>query len=230
MSDSTVRPTSKVTSRLSLALLVGLLLAIVAYWAPWIGHPAAALRLSGQDLGEFVKFIPAIGRGETRFPRQLFYVSPLAVALSLALLSSNPGLPYPRWLRGVALVSSVVVLLGLLPPSWGHPRDLFSAGFRLQGIGVLFGAGAVAGHGLYRRLSLRFSAALVLAFASAALLAPQVAFWVIRPRLWAAYATPTIHLGWGLWLHIAAWLVTGACAGALSISSQRRAEQHVTPS
>ncbi len=225
-----VRPTSNARSWLALVLLVGLVLAALAYWAPWVGHAAAALRLSGQDMGEFVKFIPAIRRGEERFPRQLFYIPPLAVALSLVLLSTNQSLPYPRWLRSLALASSVFVLLGLLPPSWGHPRDLFSADFRLQGVGILLGAGAAAAHGLYRRLSLRLSASLILILASAALFAPQAAFWVVRPRIWAAYATPTIHLGWGLWLHIAAWLVIAACAGALSISSQEGTERHVTTS
>ena len=229
MGDLT-RPTSNVRSWLALVLLVGLLLAVLAYWAPWVDHTAAALRLSGQDLGEFVKFVPAIRRGEERFPRQLFYIPPLAVTLSLVLLSTNQSLPYPRWLRSVVLASSIVVLLGLLPPSWGHPRDLFSAEFRLQGVGILLGAGAAAAHGLYRRLSLRFSASLILVLASAALFAPQAAFWVVRPRIWSAYATPTIHLGWGLWLHIVAWLVIAACTGALLISSQQNTERRVATS
>jgi hypothetical protein len=230
MGHSTARPTGNSIPLLALLLLSGFLLAALAYWAPWVGHAAAALRLSGQDLGEFVKFVPPIRRGEEWFPRQLFYVPPLAVSVSLVLLSTNQGLPYPRWLRGATLASSVVVLLGLLPPSWGHPRDLFAAEFRLQGIGVLLGAAIATAHGLFRRLPLRLSAALIVALALAALLAPQAAFWIVRPELWAAYATPTIHLGWGLWLHIAAWLVIAACAGALSLSNQQTAEQHVATS
>jgi hypothetical protein len=224
----TTRPTRSAISWLALGILAGLLLAVLAYWSPWVGHAAAALRLSGQDLGEFVKFIPAIRRGEVWFPRQLFYVPPLAVSLSLALLSTNQNFPYPRWLRGTALVSSAVILLGLLPPSWGHPRDLFAAEFRLQGIGFLLGAGAVAAHGLYRRLSLRLSSVLIAILALAALLAPQLAFWIIRSKLWSAYATPTIRLGWGLWLHIVAWLVVTACAGALSIWSHPNPERYAT--
>jgi hypothetical protein len=51
--------------------------------------------------------------------------------------------------------------------------------------------------------------------ASVALIPAQWAFWVIRPRIWAVYDTPTIRLGWGLWLDIAAWGGMLACAAAL---------------
>jgi hypothetical protein len=205
---------NRAVSPLAHALLLALVLATVAYWAPWVQHAAAALRLSGQDLGEFVKFIPAIRRGETSFPRQLFYVPPLVMTVILVALSVNQELPYRRWLRIATLVYAVALLPGLLPPAWGHPREMLSPEFRLQGIGLLLGATIAATHGLFRRLPLRSLAVLILVLALLALIAPHGAFWAIRSRIWAAYDASGLRLGWGLWLHVAAWLGVAACAAA----------------
>ena len=208
-------------------LPLALVLAMLAYWGPWVQHAAAALRLSGQDLGEFVKFIPAIRRGELSFPRQLFYVPPLVVTIVLVVLSVSRQLPYRTWLRVVMLASSIAVLPGLLPPAWGHPRQLLEAEFRLQGIALLLGLGIAAAHGLFRRLSLSALAILVLTLAPIALLVPQAAFWAVRPRIWAAYNVSGLVLGWGLWLHLAAWLGVTACAATLLLWAQR---DHSRPS
>jgi len=196
-------------------VLVAIVLATVGYWAPWIDHDTAALKLSGQDLGEFVKFIPEIRRGQVRFPRQLFYLPPLAVSISLILLSVNRHLAYPRGLRAVMLVLALFALSGVLPPVWGHPRELFSPEFRLQGLALGVGLLMVLAHGLFRPLPLSaLGPALgVLAFTS--LIPPQWAFWAIRPRIWAVYDTPTIYLGWGLWLTVLAWVGMLACSVAL---------------
>lgn len=196
------------------ALLIALLLAAVSYWAPWVDHQAAALKLSGQDLGEFVKFIPSVARS---FPRQLFYVPPFACSLCLVLLAASRGTGYPRWLRVPMLGAALLLLSGLLPPAWGHPRDLFVPEFRLQGLGVIVGLIVILGHGLLHRIHTRAMAVVVSALALLALVLPQAAFWTIRGRLWAAYQTPTICLGWGLWLHITAWLA--ALIGAWLMAS-----------
>jgi hypothetical protein len=211
------------------ALLVALLLAAGTYWAPWIDHDAAALRLTGQDMGEFVKFLPAsqqsaeVGRWaqtSEHLPRQLFYLPPLVGAVCLTLLASSQRLAYPRWLRVSTLVCAALLLLGLLPPAWGHPRELFAGEFRLQGIALLLGSLLVLGHGLFRKLALRSLSASVGVLALVALLSAQGAFWLVLPRIWTAYNTPTIALGWGLWLHIAAWATTIALAAWLGINGR----------
>jgi len=184
-------------------LLVALMLAAVAYWSPWIGHPSAALKLSGQDLGEFVKFIPEIGPS---FPRQIFYVPPLFCSLCLVLLAANRETRYPRWMRVGLLACALLLLPGLLPPAWGHPRELFVPEFRLQGLAVALGLLVVLGHGVLRPIPRRAATKVVAAAALLALALPQAAFWIVKERLWAIYQTPTIHLGWGLWLHIVAWM------------------------
>jgi hypothetical protein len=207
-------------------LLVALLAAAVAYWAPWVWHHSAALKLSGQDLGEFVKFIPETG---PTFPRQLFYVPPFVCSLCLVLLAANRSVApdrksYPRWLRVGMLACALLLLPGLLPPAWGHPRELFLPEFRLQGFAVLVGALAVLGHGLLRRIPARAMGLVVGMLALLALVLPQAAFWAIRSSLRAVYHTPTIRIGWGLWLHCAAWV--GVLAGAwLTISSQAATEE-----
>jgi hypothetical protein len=183
-------------------LLAALLLAAVAYWLPWVGHPTAALKLSGQDLGEFVKFVPEIGPS---FPRQVFYIPPLLCSLCLVLLAASRGTRYPRWLRAGMLACALLLLPGLLPPAWGHPRELFMPEFRLQGLAVVMGVLAILGHGLLRHIPKRVMTWIVTALALTALALPQAAFWAIRGRLWAIYQTPTIRPGWGLWLHIFAW-------------------------
>jgi hypothetical protein len=209
------------------ALLVVLLLAAVTYWAPWIDHDAAALRLTGQDMGEFVKFLPAsqqptdVGRRVQipgHLPRQLFYVPPLVGTVCLTLLASSQRLAYPRWLRVAVLVCAVMLLLGLLPPAWGHPRELFAGEFRLQGYALLFGSLLVLGHGILRKLALRSLSAIIGILALVALLSAQGAFWLVFPRIWTAYNTPTIVLGWGLWLYIVAWATTIALAAWIYIN------------
>jgi len=189
--------------RTSILIVVALLLAAVAYWAPWVGHPAAALKLSGQDLGEFVKFIPETG---STFPRQLFYVPPLACSLCLVLLAVQRSAHLSRWLRIGMLACALLILPGLLPPVWGRPKDLFTPEFRLQGLAIVFGLSAIAAHGLLRRLPRRAAGFTMVGLALLALVLPQAAFWAIRGPLWAVYNTPTIRLGWGLWLHVLAWL------------------------
>jgi len=184
-------------------LLVGLLLSAVAYWSPWIGHPSAALKLSGQDLGEFVKFVPEIGPS---FPRQIFYIPPLSSSLCLVLLAANRETRYPRWTRIGLLACALLLLPGLLPPAWGHPRDLFVPEFRLQGLAATLGVLVILGHGLLRPIPRRAAMRVLAALALLALALPQAAFWIIRDRLWAIYQTPSIHLGWGLWLHVVAWI------------------------
>ncbi len=74
------------------------LVASIGFYGPWIAHPTAALTLSGVDMGEFVKFLPDLS-----VIRQLFYLPPLAVATSIALLIGSRRLGYAWLLRVLAL-------------------------------------------------------------------------------------------------------------------------------
>jgi hypothetical protein len=194
-------------------LLAALSLAALSYWLPWIDHDAAALRLAGQDMGEFVKFLPASqqtaeGWSANRVPRQLFYLPPFVCSICLAILVPNRQAVYPRWLRTAMFLGATWLLLGLLPPVWGHPRELLTGEFRLQGYGLILGLSLALGHGLYRNIPLWPLVMVIGALSALALIAAQGAFWLVRPHIWAAYNTPTLSLGWGLWIHIAAWVAT----------------------
>ncbi len=203
-----------------------LLIAALAYWMPWVDHRAAALKLCGQDLGEFVKFLPPVSHGEMPFPRQLFYLPPFICAIGLVLVGINRHLPFPRPVRATTLLIAILILPGLLPPVWGHPRDLFTPEFRLQGIALLVGLTVVAAHGIFRRLPPAALGATLAMLSLTALLPSQWAFWTIRPHIWAAYNTPTIHLGWGLWVEIAAWTGAFATGVAMYISERGSSSQH----
>ena len=78
----------------------------------------------------------------------------LAATVGLVLLAPSWKLPYPRWLRVGMLVLALLLLPGLLPPVWGHPRELFAIEFRLQGAAMVLAFLLIAAHGLFRGLSL----------------------------------------------------------------------------
>ena len=104
------------------------------------------------------------------------------------------------------LALALFVLFGLLPPVWGSPRDLFTAQYRLQTIAAVFGASLVLAHGLFARVRLPSLAWVTAALSVVALLPSQCVFWMAWPAIWVAYGSPSIHLGWGLALHIVSWL------------------------
>jgi len=113
-----------------------------------------------------------------------------------------------------------LLLPGLLPPVWGHPKELFGAEFCLQGVALVLGALFVLAHGLFRKMSVVYLTIALIVLSLTGLLPAQWAFWAIRPRIWAAYGTPTVRLGWGLWLGAVAWLGVGLTALAFLIAAR----------
>jgi len=163
------------------ALLIATALAAASFWGPWVDHPAAALQLSGQDLGEFVKFLPAIRQRERPLLRQVFYLQPLACALIYALLAGARASGFPRSVRTAALLAAPPLLLGLLPPVWGHPKDLFAREFAAQATGFLSGGILILAHGLYRRLSARTIGLAIGVLALVTALPSHWTFWSVKP-------------------------------------------------
>jgi hypothetical protein len=214
-------------SAISYLLLGALVLGGLAYWLPWIDHRAAALKLSGQDLGEFNKFVPALQGESLGALRNVLYLPPLASAACLALLVANRRISYPKYVRMSALALALFLLSGLLPPVWGRPRDLFAPQYRLQSTAAMFGASLVLAHGLFRRVQL-VSLAWVTAVLSVLALLPTVcAFWIAWPAIWTAYDSPSIHLGWGLALHMMSWVSTLVLAVLMLCLT--RAQRHRIP-
>lgn len=86
--------------------LAALLVALAGFWSPWLTHPAAALRLSGFDLAEWVTFLPGVRDGSLPLSR-LAFLLPLACLALLLSVAAHTGPRRSRW-------------RGLLPASlWG---------------------------------------------------------------------------------------------------------------
>jgi len=86
-SPATSTPTSRVLEVVSVS---GLLVALAGYWSPWLTHPAAALRLSGYDLAEWVTFLPGVRDGSLPLSRLIFLL-PLACLALLLGLAAHAG-------------------------------------------------------------------------------------------------------------------------------------------
>ena len=70
---------------------LALLLALVGYWLPWLTHPAAALRLNGYELSEWVTFLPAVRDGSSPLTRLVFLLPLAALALLCGLAAARPA-------------------------------------------------------------------------------------------------------------------------------------------
>jgi len=210
-----------------LLLAVGL----VGYWGPWVDALSPALQLTGQDLGEFVKFLPGVRLGTLRVYRQLFYLPPWAAALIIALLvgtrppfapdgsmtrradRSQTGqepqsLTLPAWLRWTLAAVAVPVVFAILPPVYGSLHDLWVPEFRLQFIALVIALLALAGHPLLRWLPHRVQWGLMALLAFAAALLPLWQFLAVRPAISAVYGHP-VPIGWGVWVTTAGFLLLG---------------------
>jgi hypothetical protein len=184
-----------------LLLPLGWVLAAIGYYGSWIDHATAALTLSGSDMAEFVKFLPGAVDGTLDVVRRIFYLPPLAVVSSLALLIASKRLAYPRALRLLGLVLCVPLSLQLLPPAWS-PASLATPEFRLQALGVALCWLMLAASWLLARLPAWFSGLVAggLSLAAGALPAWQLA--VVKPAIDAVYGTAPA-LGWGIFLCVA---------------------------
>jgi hypothetical protein len=68
-----------------------LLLALLGYWLPWLTHPAAALRLNGYELSEWVTFLPGVRDGSLSLSRLLFLLPLACLALLCGLAAARPA-------------------------------------------------------------------------------------------------------------------------------------------
>jgi len=199
---------------------MGLILALVGYWGPWVDHKAAALVLSGLDMADFVKLLPGVRAGTERVVRELFYLPPLAAALCLALLALTPSLwghgGHPRWARAIVLAVAVLLAPVVLPPYPSVLRALWSPELRWQ-LAASVLCLLLIGMGLCRRPSASLAAWLMVALALAGAILPPWQFFSIRDALDQVYGQP-IRVGWGLWLTVAGFLLVAA--GAIGLLSK----------
>lgn len=181
--------------------LAGWMLATIGYFGPWITHRVAALTLSGADMGEFVKFLPSVVDGSLQVVRQVFYLPPVAVVVSIAVLSSLDELNYPWPMRVFMLLVAIPVSLQLLPPAWA-PSTLLTAEFRLQTIALGVCWLLLAASWLLGRLPSWLVASLSAGLSLGALILSSWQLLVARPAINDLYRISP-GIGWGAFLCLA---------------------------
>lgn len=203
-----------------LLLPAGWMLATVGYFGPWIAHQTAALTLSGVDMGEFVKFLPGVVEGSLQVTRQFFYLPPVAVAVSIALLSGRDELGYPRSLRALMLLLAIPISLQLLPPAWA-PSTLLTAEFRLQTIALGCCWLLLAASWALGRLPSWLVGSLSAGLSLGALILPSWQLFVARPAISELYRVPP-GIGWGFFLCLAGLAVTAAASTGIVLGTGAR--------
>ena len=200
-------------------LPIGWVLSGVGFLGPWIAHPTAALRLSGSDMAEFVKFLPGALDGSLVLMRQVFYLPPFAVIVSLALLIHSDSLRYHTLIRPLALLLAIPLSLQLLPPAWS-PSSLITAEFRTQTVALVLCWLLLAISWQLKRLPTLLTSSVSSALCLIALLLPAWQFQVAKPVIDEVYGRVPAS-GWGLWLCLAG-LAVGTIAGIYLALTVRR--------
>jgi len=204
-------------------LPIGWVLAAVGLFGPWIAHPTAALSLSGGDLAEFVKFLPGVLDGSLRLIRQLYYLPPFAVTVSIALLIGLDSLHYSRFLCAIALLLAILTSLQLLPPAWS-PASLMTSEFRAQILALSVGWLLLAGFWLYKRLPAWLMGSLSAVLCLLAIFLPGWQFLTAKPAIDEVYSTPPSP-GWGLFVCLAGLAAIAIASAFLTLSAQSLGEK-----
>jgi hypothetical protein len=191
--------------RKQIVLILGLALAIVGYFGPWVDHPTAALVLTGQDMGEFVKFLPEVRAGTASMIREFFYLPPFVAALCLILLMASRQLTYPLLVRAVMLLAVLALAWTMLPPVW-TPQLLVTAEFRKQTVAIAFCLLLLVVHPVLRYLPSQLTAVAMAVLALLGAGPPLWQFFAIREAVSRAYGWP-VQVGWGLWITALGFLI-----------------------
>jgi hypothetical protein len=197
---------------------LGALAALAGYLGPWVDHPVAGLAILGLDLGEYVKFLPAVRSGAVSLWREGFYLPLLAVSLTCSLIAFRREPGYPWAVRVLLLALAVVAALNLLPPAW-TPQRMLTAEFRQQAIWLAVCLAAMIFSPFLALLPRWLAAAVIGGVGLAALLVPPWQFFQVLPGIAALYNHP-LAPGWGLWV-MALGLIGMITAGVLLALRER---------
>lgn len=191
------------TTRLNL-LFLGLTAIFVGYFLVWLPGPATGLQLIGIEIGEWIKFL-GVGRG-----RDLFYLPPIVLGLTLALLAATwPNERPQTWLArliavGLALLAfPAVAVIQLEPRGEWLPRLAMIAV-----VAVVAGIGALVARRNPRSL---WPWLLIAIVALVGAILPTLQYVVVRPVVEEALRR-SIGFGPGLWLNLVGSLIVAAVA------------------
>jgi hypothetical protein len=189
---------------------LAVLVTLAGYFGPWVPHRAAGLVVLGLDLGEYVKFLPAVRSGEIALWRPAFYLPLLAVSLALSLYAFRPELRYGWPVRALFLAGAMVAALNMLPPAWS-PAVLRLPEFRTQVIWIGLCLAAALVSPLLAVLPRWAAAGATALLALPALLLPAVYFLRVLPPISSLY-NYTVTPGWGPWVMGAGLILLAAAA------------------
>lgn len=187
-------------------LLFSLLLSLAGYFGPWIDHPVAGLVITGLDLAEVVKFLPAVRSGALTLWREGFYLPLLAVSLTSSLLAFRRELGYGWPLRGFLLLVAGVAALNMLPPAWS-PGLLLTPEFRTQTAAMALCFAALLFSPFWALLPQGVTGSLVAILQLAAVVWPVAGFLRLLPQFSLLYNHPQTP-GWGMGAMVAGLLST----------------------
>ena len=185
-------------------LPAALLLAFIGYVGAWVDHKAAGLVITGLDLGEYVKFLTPVRRGEVTLWREGFYLPLVAVSIGASLLAFRAELRYAWPVRALLLALAGVAALNLLPPAW-TPARMMTDEFRQQALALIGCLAALVFSPFLALLPRQVTAVLIAALSVVAAIVPVRQFFAVLPAIEALYNQPQT-LGWGLVLCAASLL------------------------
>lgn len=175
---------------------LGGLLALIGYFGPWVNHRAAGLVVTGLDLGEYVKFLPAVRGGQLVLWREGFYWPLVAVSLAFSLYAFRKPLRYPWPLRALLLALAIVAALNLLPPAW-TPGLLTTPEFQMQTAALVICLLAAGFSPFLALIPQPFTQIIVIGLSIGALWFPISSFLRVLPLISALYNQP-LQPGWGM--------------------------------
>jgi len=175
---------------------LGGLLALIGYFGPWVNHRAAGLVVTGLDLGEYVKFLPAVRGGQLMLWREGFYLPLVAVSLTFSMHAFRKPLRYPWPIRALLLALAMVAALNLLPPAW-TPALLTTPEFQMQTAALVICLLAAGFSPFLALMPQPLPKIIVIGLSIGALWFPISGFLRVLPLISALYNHP-LQPGWGM--------------------------------
>jgi hypothetical protein len=196
-------------------LWLALLLICAGYFGPWVWHKDAGLVLSADDLGEWIKFLPAWKSGQLPVMRELFYLPIWLTSIGLGLMAGR----IKSWLwKLIVLALSVLLVFTPLPKypellsAYREPEFMLTfwatvVALLLSAVFTFFGA----------RLPDRVEAILWIVIGSAAALFAPWMFGRAMPDIDRLYH---YSIGWGVVAEVSGGVMMACIGGVLLLQKK----------